>query len=70
MAALGARRLPLSTKEQSAIVVPEAAPAEERRQQVSELIRANRSLYTLRKFSGIVCFQIDRRFANPCELSL
>lgn len=36
MAAPGARRLSLSTQEQSTTVVPETAPAEKRRQQVSE----------------------------------
>lgn len=36
MAAPGPRRLALSTQEQSATVVPETAPAEKRRQQVSE----------------------------------
>jgi len=36
MAALGARRLSLSTQKQSATVVPETASAEKCRQQVSE----------------------------------
>lgn len=36
MAAPGARRFPLPAQEQSATMVPETAPAEKRRQQVSE----------------------------------
>lgn len=44
MAAPGARRFPLPAQEQSATMVPETAPAEKRRQQVSESWTKNGSI--------------------------
>lgn len=57
MAATGARRFPLPAQEQPATVVPEAAPAEKRRQQVSvssDVARVDRCALW-RKFSACVC---------------
>lgn len=53
MAAPGTRRFPLSSQEQSATVVPEAASAEERRQQVSSEPECYRHMYKYYRYRQV-----------------